>query len=203
MNGHMRILVVMLVGALVVGTNAGCAHVEASGTHAGPAHDLQEYYPLQVGNCWTYVTSFQGQPQADLKTCIVREERGYFIDDRPAPSRLKYDAEGLRDGGVRYLLKAPLQKGARWMSVADVRTVERYEILSVDEDVQVPAGHFHDCVVVRMEVRMDEKHVMHNLLTFAPGVGIVEIRANLKRGTKLIPQSRMRLKEFTPAGGGS
>lgn len=199
MNGHIRIGPMGWVAILAAGLGTGCAHVESGGSTRQAAHPLEDYYPLAVGNCWTYATSFHGQPQADLTICIQGREKGFFIDDRPAPSRLKFAPDGLRDGGVRYLLKTPLEPGTRWMSVADVRTVERYEILAVDEDVRVPAGHFRDCVVVRMEVRMDDQHVMRNLMTFAPGVGIVEIRADLKKGAELIPQSRMRLKKFTPA----
>jgi hypothetical protein len=164
---------------------------------------MEAYMPLEVGNCWTYQTWFQDQPQPELEVCIVREEAGFFIDNRPKPSRLRFDAEGLRDGSVRYLLKAPLQAGQKWMSVADVRTVERYEVVSVGENVKVPAGNYDDCVVVRMEVRMTEEQWMFNRMTFAPDVGIVEIKASLKQGTKVIPQSHMALKVFKPARSGT
>jgi hypothetical protein len=82
------------------------------------------------------------------------------------------------------------------MSVADVRTVEHYQIEAVGKKVKVPAGVFSDCVVVRMEVRMAETSSMINRMTFAPGIGIVEIRAVFKKGAEHLPQSVMQLKKF-------
>ncbi|MBN2498848.1 MAG: hypothetical protein JXR96_29925 [Deltaproteobacteria bacterium] len=152
--------------------------------------------PLAVGNRWTYETSFQQQPQADLSISIVALKDGCFLDDRPEPSRLRFDGEGLRDGNVRYLLKAPLVEGTKWMCVADVRTVEHYEIVSAHRKVQVPAGVFEDCVTVRMTIHINETRSMFNEMTFAPGVGIVEIRATLRDGKNDLPQSHFRLKRF-------
>jgi hypothetical protein len=175
----------------------GCSHVDTAGTgKAAASARLEDYYPLAVGSCWIYATAFQGQAQPDLKVCIVKEEGGFFLDNRPAPSRLRFDAAGLRDGKVRYLLKAPLEEGNKWMSVADVRTVEHYQIEAVGKKVKVPAGVYRDCVVVRMEVHMTEEQSMNNRITFAPGVGIVEIRVSFKKGAKLLPQSVMQLKKF-------
>ena len=180
---------------------AGCSHVEIADTKKAATAQLEEYYPLSVGNCWTYATSFQNQSQPDLKVCIVKEDKGFFLDNRPVPSRLRLDATGLRDGKVRYLLKAPLEEGQKWMSVADVRTVEHYQIEAVDRKVKVPAGVYKDCVVVRMEVRMSEENSMINRMTFAPGTGIVEIRASFKKGAEHLPQSLMQLKKYEPAAG--
>jgi hypothetical protein len=180
-----------------------CAHSPAGPSADRAPHPLAAYYPLAVGNCWTYATSFQGQPQADMRVCIVRQEKGFFLDDRPRPSRLRLDAGGLRDGAVRYLLKAPLHKGAKWMSVADVRTVEHYEIAEVNRQVSVPAGSFKGCVVVRQRVHMKDNLSMATTWTYAPDVGIVEIRSDLLVGAKVAPQARLRLKKFeqgSPAG---
>lgn len=178
---------------------AGCSHVETVDTKKAAGAQLVEYYPLSVGSCWTYATSFQNQAQPDLKVCIVKEEDGFFLDNRPVPSRLRFDAAGLRDGKVRYLLKAPLEEGQKWMSVADVRTVEHYRIEAVGKKVKVPAGVYQDCVVVRMEVRISEENSMINRMTFAPGVGIVEIRASFKKGAEHLPQSLMQLKKYEQA----
>ncbi len=177
-----------------------CAH--GPELTAGPtaSHPLESYMPLAVGNRWVYGTTFQGQPQPDLEVLLVREEDGFFLDNRPTPSRFRFDAEGLRDGATRYVLKAPLSQGARWMSVADLKTVERYEIAAVERKVSVPAGVFQGCVTVRMEVRLDERRSMRNEMTFAPGVGMVDVRVSLLDGAKEIPQSRLVLKRFEPRG---
>jgi hypothetical protein len=157
---------------------------------------LNSYYPLAVGNSWVYSTAFREQAQPDLSVSIVKSEKGYFFDNRPQPSRLKFDGVGLRDGTVRYLLKGPIEKGNKWMSVADIRTVEHYEIVDVAKTVKVPAGVFKDCVLVRMEVRINEKRSMENYMTFAPGVGIVKIQTKVKKGAEEMIQTSMELKKY-------
>lgn len=173
-----------------------CAHGGA-GPAAEPAQtSLARYLPLAVGNRWIYQTEFQGQPQADLEVTLVKEEQGAFLDSRPVPARYIIDGEGIRDGDRRYLLKLPLRKGNRWMSVADVRTVEHYEIVADDRRVPLPLGELRGCVVVQMEVRLDERRSMRNFMTFAPGVGIVEVYTVLKDGAREVPQARLRLKSY-------
>jgi hypothetical protein len=160
------------------------------------ARSLAAFFPLAVGNSWVYATEFQGQPQADLTVSIVKKEGGYFLDNRPKPSRFGIDGEGLRDGTKRYLLKTPLTEGTEWMSVADLNTVERYRIVDAQRKLRVPAGVFDHCVVVQMEVRMKGNKALRNEVTYAPGVGIIQIRVSLRDGKKLLPQSHLQLKKF-------
>lgn len=190
MNSKMPIAIAFL-GCFLLG---GCAHIGVSSE--SHIKSLESFLPLSVGNEWVYSTSFQGQPQADLTVSIVKEEDGYFYDDRPSPSRLRFDRQGLRDGEIRYLLKLPVAKGQKWMSVADVKTVERYQIEAVGQDVTVPAGTFRDCVIVRLEVRLDAQRTMQNHMVFAPNVGIIEISTALQTGTDLHEQSRLKLKNY-------
>lgn len=187
---------------LLANISASCGHTDVVRSDGAAPVRPDDYYPLAVGNCWTYTTSFQGQAQPDLKVCIVKEENGYFFDNRPVPSQLRFDAVGLRDGKIRYLLKAPLEEGAKWLSVTDVQTVEHYDIEAVGKKVNVPAGVYKDCLVIRMEIRMTDNRSMINRMTFAPGVGIVEIRTSFKAGAKQLPQSIMQLKKYE-AGPGS
>lgn len=173
----------------------GCAHGPER-TDGRTGAELERYLPLQVGNRWTYQTRFQGQQQPDLTIRLVAEKNGYVLDDRPRPSRYRYDAEGLRDGNERYLLKRPLEKGNAWMSVADLNTVERYRIVDADRRVRVPAGVFEHCVVVRLQVAMPGERMMRNDMTFAPDVGIVEVRTVVLEGKREIPQSHLKLASY-------
>ena len=186
---------IVLFGVIFAFVISGCAHVDEN-KKSSAVGSVAEYYPLAVGNSWTYTTTFLEQDQADLVVSIVKEENGYFIDNRPTPSKLKFDGIGLRDGSIRYLLKGPVTKGNKWMSVADVRTVERYEITGIDEKIKVPAGVFDKCVKVEMEVKMTETRSMVNQMIFAPGVGIVRIKTHMKEGAKQVPQTMMALKTY-------
>jgi len=184
---------------LIVAFADGCVGTRSELRGEGLVN-IQSYLPLAVGNKWSYATSFQGQPQADLVVSLVKKQGPFFLDDRPKPSRYAFDNNGLRDGNKRYLLKLPLEVGTKWMSVADLNTVEHYRILDVNRKVKVPAGVFSGCVVVRMEVRMTDTRSMRNDMTFAPGVGIVEVRTWLLDGSKALPQSVLQLKKFEQAG---
>ena len=72
----------------------------------------------------------------------------------------------------------------------------RYRIVDVARKVQVPAGVFPGCVVVRMEVRMQKGRSMRNEMTFAPGVGIILIQTTLLEGAKSAVQSTLELKNY-------
>ncbi len=181
--------------ALTLGILSGCAHGPGQSDERSRP-ELERYLPLRVGNQWTYQTHFQGQQQPDLTIRLVAEQNGYMLDNRPQPSRYRYDAEGLRDGNERYLLKRPLEKGTAWMSVADLNTVERYRIVDVERRVQVPAGVFEDCVVVRLQVVMPGERMMRNDMSFAPDVGIVEVRTVVLEGKREIPQSHLELESY-------
>ncbi len=184
---------IVFLGVMWVLSN-GCAHVKTVESHA--SKDLGVYLPLKIGNCWSYTTWFHGQPQADLEVCIQSESEGYYLDNRPNPSRWRIDAHGIRDGNTRYILKAPVEIGNTWMSVADVRTVERYEIVEIGKTVSTPAGEFKGCVLVSMEVRLTNTRMLQNQMIFAPDTGIVEIRTILLENGKKMPQSLMQLKSI-------
>ncbi|RME19399.1 MAG: hypothetical protein D6806_18395 [Deltaproteobacteria bacterium] len=178
--------------------SGGCKRTAAVGAVAERqvSLPLSAFMPLSLGNSWTYATSFQGQPQPDLTVRIVRREGAAYVDDSPTSSRWIIDAEGIRDGSRRYVLKKPLAKGTEWMSVADVRTVEHYRIVDTNRRVTVPAGTFDSCILVRMTVRIDDKRSMENDMVFAPHVGIVRISTRLVDGGRILPQSDMRLKKY-------
>ncbi len=182
-----------LLGLLLAACAANrAAVVEKQGRSAA------DYYPLRLGTCWSYATSFLGQMQPDMNVCLVRKDPGgLYVDDKTPPSRLSFDGHGLRDGAVRYLLKEPLEVGNKWMSVIDVRTVEKYEIVDTGSLVSVPAGTYDGCVVVRMEVRIDATRALIVHTSFAPGVGIVRIDTQLQNGAQFVPQTRFDLQSFT------
>jgi len=73
---------------------------------AGPGEDATRYYPLAIGNSWTY--SFRGSGRRETIQ-IVGRDGPWFIDDHRG--RLRYEADGIRDAD-RYLLRTP-PPGAR------------------------------------------------------------------------------------------
>jgi hypothetical protein len=175
---------------------AGCAHAPAAKT--SPAGlSASDYYPLAVGNAWTYDARMLGE-QHVAEVRILRQANGFFEDSQG--SKLAVDAEGLRDD-KRYLLKNPLREGAEWDNVVSVSAREHYRIAQADAPCQVPAGSFQHCVTVESRTRTSQVTLI-NALTFAPGVGIVHLTVEAERNGQRTPQSELTLTHYalaTPA----
>lgn len=165
--------------ALLVGTGCPRQAVPDAKPAAAEALRAEDFYPLVVGNAWTYEDSAGSGTNARRTVRIVREEGGVFYDDQRGA--LRFDAAGLRDG-ERYLLKEPLVKGTTWSAVVGVLSTERYEIVEAGRPCSVPAGTFGACVVVRGTNRITADDSMTIEWTYAQGVGIVALRTVLQRG---------------------
>ncbi len=88
---------------------------------------LSDYYPLAVGNRWTYQTSFLGEKRTQ-EVEVLKQVEGYFEDSQGG--QLTVDAFGVRDQ-KRYLLRAPLEPGRTWTNVVSVSSVEHYKVMAV------------------------------------------------------------------------
>jgi hypothetical protein len=174
-----------------------CAHGGSGAAAAAQAPaSLEAYYPLAVGNRWTY--ALNGAKDKQLEVAIVKEEGGYFLDSRGA--RLAHDAFGLRDGDKRYLLRGPLEVGTRWQSIVSVSSTERYEITATGVPCTVPAGAFEGCVQVTGRTRAEGERVLAAHYTYAPRVGLVRIETVLEEGSRKLPQLKLELASFAVQG---
>src|SRR3989442_15191840 len=81
---------------------------------AGSGEDATRYYPLAVGNSWTY--SFRGSNRRETIQ-IVGRDGAWFVDDHRG--RLPYESDGVRDPD-RSLLRAPPATGAQWSAVENL-----------------------------------------------------------------------------------
>jgi hypothetical protein len=155
--------------------------------------EVSIYYPMAVGNSWTYQGSMLGITTSN-QVAIVKKEGLAFIDS--SGSKMQVDAYGLRDQ-KRYLLRGPLVKGTSWMSVTSVSAVERYAIISIGDTVQVPAGQFTGCLTVRSSTRLNQRRMLINDIVFAPKVGIISISTfMLEDNSVKIPQVDLRLASY-------
>ncbi|MGC3998382.1 MAG: hypothetical protein QM767_13265 [Anaeromyxobacter sp.] len=168
----------------------------ARGDGLGPA----EFWPLAVGNEWSYVDQSPAIPAARGKVHTVRViERmadGYYRDDQRA--ELRVDGDCVHDR-QRRLLCRPLAEGNAWSSVVSVSSVERFEIAAVNETVEVPAGRFEGCVRVRSHNRASPTtdHILE--ITYAPLVGPVRIETFVVVDGRVTPQSRNLLQSYKVA----
>ncbi len=154
-----------------------------------------DFYPLTVGTQWQYEVVLLGQ-KTDFTVKMNREVDGYFEDSTGA--RFKVDSFGVRDE-KRYLLRNPIEPGTKWNNVVAVGSTERYEITGTQQPCEAPAGKWQGCVTVESRNREKEGIYLVLELTFAPGVGLVQLATTLENQGQRIPQSTMRLVSFAPA----
>ncbi len=154
-----------------------------------------QFYPLAVGNEWTYRDESPGLRQADARRTVRIVERtkdGYFRDsDR---GELRADADCLHDRSRR-LLCGPITLGTAWTSVVSVSSTEKYEIVGVGETVTTPAGRFDGCVRVRAHNRAAPGTELVLETAYAPGVGPVRIETFVLVGGQAVPQFRAVLEK--------
>jgi hypothetical protein len=142
--------------------------------------DASEYYPLAVGNQWTY---FQPYPGIDtlwdgtfgVDTLVVNDT-AYFLAQHPFSfsDTLRDDGNGRilarLDGRELILFDFNAEDGATYQFE---RSRETFDVtVSREGTVKVGAGRFEHCVSFYFDVpeALDDEHFW----TFAPGVGIVE-----------------------------
>src|SRR5690606_28267787 len=132
---------------------------------------LERYYPLAVGNSWTYETRFGKRVERNTVT-ITGKEGGYFVDD--SRGQLAFDAEGLREP-TRYLIRRPIRRGASCKSIVDGGRSNRFEMVDTEARVAVPAGTFHDVLVVKSRDDSVPGGEMERVSSYAPGVGLIRV----------------------------
>ncbi len=183
--------------AVLLGLSLGCvktAQVEELPAIAGtPA---KEFYPLAVGNTWSYQVQLLGQKQ-EMEVKVLKEENGVFEDS--TGNQLFADAFGVRDQ-KRYLLRDPVQIGTEWSNVVSVSSVEHYKIVAAGVACDCPAGQFQGCAVVESTNRIEEGKVLVNELTFAPKIGLIRVSTLLENKGNKLPQSTLVLTKYQVQG---
>lgn len=179
----------------LLGLALACAHRPAAAPRATTPAD---FFPLAVGNEWTWVDETPALPaaargKARTVRILSRDRDGYFVDNERGA--LRADPDCLHDR-VRRLLCAPLDKGRSWSSVVSVSSTERYEIAATGEVVDTPAGRFEGCVRVRATNRAGPSTQNVLEITYAPGVGPVRIETFAVVNAAVSPQVRAVLKSY-------
>lgn len=139
------------ITALLLASAAGCGGAPARPTgRTGPLR-ARELYPMGEGYIWTHDVD----TQTGISTLSITRVT------EAAPPRFVIQADGARDRHVyeireegiwdvdqdAWLIRDPLVLGETW-SAGPSRTAR---ITGVAQAVDVPAGHFEDCVEVTVE----------------------------------------------------
>ena len=169
---------------------AACASGPAPKAESKGGSDATAYYPLAVGNSWTY-----GQRGSDKRETIsiVGRDGPWFLDDHRG--RLRYESDGVRDSD-RYLLHTPVAPGAKWSSVENL-IIQRFEVVNTDASAVTEAGTFTHCAVVRNEQILPKGGKFITEWTWAPNVGMVQLVTSTvdKKGQQQ-EQTRLQLVAY-------
>jgi hypothetical protein len=188
--------------SLALAAALACARAPAAPSTAraqeegGPAP--ADYFPLAVGNAWTYLDRSPQQPAPVRRVVriVERDGDGYFVDDQRGA--LRADTDCLHDRSRRLLCR-PFTAGTSWSSVVGASSTERYEIAGVNETVAVPAGTFRGCVRVRSRLRGGGVEQVAEL-TYARGVGLVRLETFAVVNGVARPQVRGELESYRVSG---
>ncbi|MFT3708178.1 MAG: hypothetical protein QM817_11040 [Archangium sp.] len=191
----MKRALVLLTLAITACTTAGGNTTKTTDKKTMSA---DQFYPLAVGTTWTYEVKLLGETRT-IDVTTLRKNGDGFVEDSTGAQFLS-DTYGVRDQ-KRYLLRNPIETGNKWTNVVSVSSVENYEIVASSQPCEAPAGKWEGCVVVESRNRVEEGTVLVNEMTFAPGVGIVQLNTVLESNGKQIPQSSLALLKFTPPKG--
>jgi hypothetical protein len=117
------------------------------------------------------------QPEGTLKqktiAFIAPDPQGYYVFARQSEKENKPKIVGK----TFFVLKLPIQKGTSWQQEEGGLTIQN-TIESIDETVQVSAGKFTNCLLMKkvyFHKQDSKKPVQEALFWFAPEVGNVKI----------------------------
>jgi hypothetical protein len=173
----------------------GCAHGTDSAPAAAPPPTAGRYFPLAVGNRWSYRAT--GGSSSPVETVEIRGVKdGKYTD---STGRLLWvTTDGLRDQS-RVILRSPVETGRSWTVVLGPDSMEHWRINSVGKPCTAPAGRFTDCVEVESKISPASGVELVNRITFAAGVGMVRIRTTLLRNGAETPQTELLLTDYEVA----
>jgi len=183
---------------------------------AGPGQEtvgnLERYFPFRLGDSWTYDWQIaeRGSPPrkrahtrvfdgtefigAGLAYRLVSDDGSYhlYMIDKGVVT-LHTSAEG----GRLFYYDPPVVLVAPDSRVGEPRTIEHRETgrkwkttLQGFEDVSVPLGRFEKCLKIRLEMESAE-YLSDSLQYFAPGVGLVAYRYQLRKAGNDQPEIRI------------
>ena len=161
------------VGVVACGDGKGAQAPVAPAKAAASGSSVEQYFPLEDGRIYSYVTSENGETGM-LVAKVHRTDASHGeLRLSNATKRFVYSPAGVAYDTGAFILKAPLDVGATWPGEHGGTT----RVASVDAAPKVQAGSYTSCVQTVEESGRPPgaKYVT----TYCPGVGMVllEIQA--------------------------
>lgn len=189
-----------LLGLALLATGWSCTPTQTQTKTeplAAPRYQrIQDYYPLQVGDRRVYRIQYNRFKTIQRTIQITHKKGNSFYDNQRGSYTI--DSYGLQANKLRYLLKYPLRKGKKWLSVTGVTSVERYQIIDTNRTVTVPAGTYPGCIVVRSREKVGPGRFLEAMHYYAPQIGPVKITTVVQQNNRRLPQWKLELVAYYP-----
>ena len=190
------------IAPLLCAALAACSHASPDAVvRPAQAPDPTAYFPLAVGNQWTWIDRSPqvgaGAPKERTVRIVSRDADGYFVDDARGALKVAHGCIQDRD---RRLLCAPFELDRSWSSIVSETSTERYQIAAVGLTAAVPAGTFDGCILVRARNRAGPDTEVILETTYAPGVGPIRIETFALVEGRKVPQVKAELASHRVVG---
>ncbi len=164
---------------------------EGSAEAAEPQSLAEVYLPLQHDTVFQYATQNRSGLAGVLVMQVQRDGPAATLTTAGKVQQLEIRADGIYNQEGFYLLRLPLELGNRWPGKHG-----SVEITQVDDQVQVEAGDFGQCLTTK-EAGGTE-HQRHTVTTtFCPNVGIVRLLVEAQTGSG-VDREHAELRYFGP-----
>ncbi len=191
----------LLIALALASSAAACGAAAPRSTRPEGPLTARDFYPLGAGFIWTYdVDAGTGLNQLGIMR-VVEATGGHFVL-RNDGSTVTRTLE-IREGGIynvgdgHWHLQDPIALGSEWDGPTG-----RVRVTAVEQDVDVPAGHFERCATIEWT---NETAHRTSRETYCPGTGpvVVETTQSLElteggltiRGTLRMPLDRGDVEE--------
>jgi hypothetical protein len=183
------VLVLFASASVTYACGGGAASPGADAKSAGSPvlSPVATFFPLREGNLFHYVTEEGGETGMLVARVHRTDDAHAELRLSNATKRFVLSPDGVAYDGGAYILKAPLEAGARWPGEHGGST----RVDAVDAEVTVPAGRFAGCV--RTVEEGGRPPGSRYASTYCPGVGMVLLEVASGGG-----QARAALKSHGP-----
>lgn len=183
-SGALVSSLVLLLVSCAVGTPA---ETTTSVTKPASGSSVEQYFPLEEGRLYHYVTS-EGGETGMLVAKVHRTDATHGeLRLSNATKRFVFSPDGVAYDTGLFILKAPLEVGKSWPGEHGGTT----RVATVDAAPKVPAGTYASCVQTIEEGGRPPGSKYAT--TYCPGVGMVLLEIQVAGG-----EARAELKSYAP-----
>lgn len=220
----MRASYIILVFVLFVSIGFSSSSDKSSRDVEQVQLNIDNLYPLAVGNRWTYGNSAYQETETITEKGFLNEVMTYAGDYKQRTYDREYRGLDLdytfgvyKDGNVlvkvltgvslrgtaifdeRIVLKEPIKVGTSWSNVIRGDTI-KCSIVAVNDTISHEGIEYKNCIVVKQKNEVYVKGVKHTLVDYeylCPGIGIVAVRSGMVKGVEKMPsRSSLELIRF-------